>query len=69
MSRIGYARVSSTGQSLAVQLDKLAQAECERIYQEKRSGRTAGRPEFQACMNYLREGDTLVITKLDRLAR
>lgn len=69
MSRIGYARVSSTGQSLAVQLDKLAHAECERIYQEKRSGRTAGRPEFQACMNYLREGDALVITKLDRLAR
>ncbi|WP_345860577.1 recombinase family protein [Shewanella algae] len=69
MSRIGYARVSSTGQSLEVQLDKLTEAKCERIYQEKRSGRTAERPEFQACMNYLRDGDTLVITKLDRLAR
>jgi DNA invertase Pin-like site-specific DNA recombinase len=57
MSRIGYARVSTTGQSLEVQLEKLAQANCDRIYQEKRSGRTANRPEFQACINYLREGD------------
>ena len=69
MPQIGYARVSSTGQSLEVQLAKLSQAKCDRIYQEKRSGRTAERPEFQACMNYLREGDTLVITRLDRLAR
>ena len=69
MPRIGYARVSSTGQSLEVQQAKLNQAQCNRIYQEKRSGRTAKRPEFQACMNYLREGDTLVITRLDRLAR
>ncbi len=69
MPRIGYARVSSTGQSLEVQLEKLAQAQCDRIYQEKRSGTTADRPEFQSCMNYLREGDTLIITRLDRLAR
>lgn len=69
MPRIGYARVSSTGQSLEVQLGKLSQVKCDRIYQEKRSGRTADRPEFQACMNYLREGDTLVITRLDRLTR
>lgn len=69
MSRVGYARVSSTGQSLEVQLDQLHHAECDRIYQEKRSGRTADRPEFNACMNYLREGDTLIITRLDRLAR
>ena len=69
MARIGYARVSSTGQSLEVQLDKLNQAKCDRIYKEKRSGRTADRLEFQSCMNYLREGDTLIITRLDRLAR
>jgi len=69
MPRIGYARVSSTGQSLEVQLEKLNQAKCDRIYQEKRSGRTANRPEFQGCMNYLREGDTLIVTRLDRLAR
>lgn len=69
MSRVGYARVSSTGQSLDVQMEKLTQAKCERIYQEKRSGRTASRPQFQCCMDYLRDGDTLVITRLDRLAR
>ena len=69
MPRVGYARVSSTGQSLEVQLEKLNQAKCDRIYQEKRSGRTADRPEFKSCMNYLREGDTLIITRLDRLAR
>jgi DNA invertase Pin-like site-specific DNA recombinase len=69
MPRIGYARVSSTGQSLEVQLEKLNQAKCEWIYQEKRSGRTADRPEFKSCMDYLREGDILIITRLDRLAR
>ena len=69
MEKVGYTRVSSTGQSLDVQLGKLNQMGCQRIYQEKRSGRTSNRPEFQACMNYLREGDTLVITRLDRLAR
>lgn len=69
MSRIGYARVSSTGQSLEIQLEKLNQAKCDRIYQEKRSGRTADRTEFQSCLNYLREGDALIITRLDRLAR
>ena len=69
MARIGYARVSSTGQSLDIQLEKLSDAECDRIYQEKCSGLTTNRPEFQACMRYLREGDTLVISRLDRLAR
>jgi len=69
MPRVEYARVSSTGQSLEVQLEKLNQATCDRIYQEKRSGRNADRPEFQSCINYLREGDTLIITRLDRLAR
>lgn len=69
MPRIGYARVSSTGQSLEIQLEKLNRVQCDRVYQEKRSGRTADRPEFQSCMNYLREGDTLIVTRLDRLAR
>ncbi len=69
MEKVGYAWGSSTGQSLDVQLEKLNQAGCQRIYQEKRSSRTSNRPEFQSCMNYLREGDTLVITRLDRLAR
>jgi DNA invertase Pin-like site-specific DNA recombinase len=67
MARIGYARVSSVGQSLEVQLDKLKQ--CDRIYQEKRSGSTGKRPRLEACLEYVREGDTLVVTRLDRLAR
>lgn len=68
MSKVGYARVSSTGQSLDVQLEKLK--DCEEVFQEKRSGRTAdNRPELQACLKFLRKGDTLYVTKLDRLAR
>lgn len=67
MSIVGYARVSSIGQSLEVQRTKLSH--CDKIFEEKRSGTTATRPALQECLNYLREGDTLVITKLDRLAR
>lgn len=69
MSAIGYARVSSVGQSLDVQLEKLNDFGCNKIYQEKKSGTTANRPELKSCLSYLREGDTLIITKLDRLAR
>ena len=65
---IGYARVSSLGQSLAVQVDKLGEFGCEEIFQEKRSGTTATRPALQECLRHLRKGDTLIITKLDRLA-
>ncbi len=68
MSRIGYARVSSSGQSLDVQLEKLS--DCDRIFQEKQSGRSAdGRQQLQLCLDYVRDGDFLVVTKLDRLAR
>lgn len=67
---VGYARVSSVGQSLDVQLDKLKRAGCTRIYSEKRSGRQAdSRPELQACLQFLRDGDTMVISRLDRMAR
>ena len=68
MSIVGYARVSTVGQSLDVQLDKLDPI-CDKVFQEKKSGTTAQRPQFKACLNYLREKDTLVVTKLDRLAR
>lgn len=65
---IGYARVSSAGQSLEVQLDKLK--DCDRVFQEKRSGtQTGNRPELLKALEYAREGDTLVITRLDRMAR
>lgn len=67
MARIGYARVSSVGQSLAVQLDKLQ--DCDKIFQEKHSAVSGKRPRLDACMEYVREGDTLVVTRLDRLAR
>jgi DNA invertase Pin-like site-specific DNA recombinase len=66
---IGYARVSTLGQHLDVQLDKLQQAGCVKIYQEKRSGLDDTRPELAKCLDYLREGESLVVTKLDRLAR
>ena len=68
MSKIGYARVSSTGQSLDVQLDKLKQ--CDKLFSEKKSATsTNGRTALKDCLNYLREGDQLIITRLDRLAR
>ena len=67
MTTVGYARVSSAGQDLGVQLDKLKG--CEKVFKEKRSGVDAGRPALRRCLEYLREGDTLLVTKLDRLAR
>lgn len=69
MTKIGYARVSSVGQSLDLQTEKLEKAGCDRIYQEKVSGTSIRRPQLKACLDYIREGDCLVITRLDRLAR
>ena len=66
---VGYARVSSTGQDLTVQLDKLQGYGCRRIFEEKKSGTSANRAELQECLRYLRASDTLVVSKLDRLAR
>src|SRR5262249_34318620 len=67
MTTVGYARVSSTGQDLSVQLEKLGG--CDKVFKEKRSGVHTGRPELKRCLDYLREGDTLLVTKIDRLAR
>ena len=66
--KIGYARVSSSGQHLDVQQIALTDAGCEKIYAEKVSG-VGERAELQAALQFLREGDTLVIYKLDRLGR
>lgn len=67
---IGYARVSSEDQSLDVQLEYLANYGCEKIFSEKRSGRTAhDRVELNLALEFAREGDTLVVTRLDRLGR
>lgn len=67
MARVGYARVSSVGQRLEVQLDKLRH--CDKLFQETHSGATGTRPSLEVCLEYVREGDTLVVTRLDRLAR
>ena len=68
--KYGYARVSSSGQDLTVQLDALKSAGCETIRQEKVSGTsTQGRDELNTLLEFMREGDELVITRIDRLAR
>jgi len=59
--------VSSVGQSLDVQLEKLQH--CDKLFQERHSGAAGPRPQLRACLDYVREGDTLVVTRLDRLAR
>jgi|RhiMetdeSRZDD1v2_1073273.scaffolds.fasta_scaffold959227_1 predicted site-specific integrase-resolvase len=61
MTTVGYAGVSSTGQDLAVQLEKLAG--CDKVFKEKRSGVDTGRPELKRCLEYLREGDTLLVKR------
>jgi DNA invertase Pin-like site-specific DNA recombinase len=67
--RIGYARVSTLDQSLDLQLDALGKAGCEKIYQEKISGMKEDRPQLIELLNFAREGDILVVYKLDRLGR
>lgn len=70
MAQIGYARVSSIGQSLDVQEAALREAGCERIFAEKKSGRrTADREQLALALDFIRDGDTLIVTRLDRLAR
>ncbi|QPC90010.1 recombinase family protein [Mesorhizobium sp. INR15] len=66
---IGYARVSSTGQDFDTQVEKLKAAGVTKVFNEKLSGLDRERPELAKCLDYAREGDTLVVTKLDRLAR
>ena len=67
--RIGYARVSSQDQNPDLQLDALRAAGCKRIFVEKASGAQRERPELGAALDYMRSGNTLVVWKLDRLAR
>ena len=66
---VGYARVSSIDQNLDIQVSALQAAGCSKIFKEKLSGVHIGRPEYQNCIEYLRNGDILTITRIDRLAR
>ena len=67
MAKVGHARVSSVGQSLDVQIEKLST--CDKLFEEKRSGATDARPQLKHCLDYVREGDQLIVTRIDRLAR
>ena len=71
MGLIGYARVSTAEgrQVLDRQLDALAAAGCERVFKDRASGAASNRPNLTACLDYLRQGDVLVVLDLDRLGR
>ena len=64
---IGYARVSSTGQSLAIQLERLESQGCTHIFREIESGTTDARPQLAACLDYVRAGDTCMVTAICQL--
>jgi DNA invertase Pin-like site-specific DNA recombinase len=66
---VGYARVSTQEQDTALQRDALLVAGCEKLFEEKASGAQRDRPQLKATIDYMRSGDTLVVWKLDRLAR
>lgn len=69
MSLIGYARVSTGDQDTALQIDALQRAGCKRTFEDRASGSKTDRPGLAEAMRYLRDGDTLVVWKLDRLGR
>ena len=69
MTTYGYARVSTDGQTLQAQTEALHSAGCARIFAEKISGAYSDRPQLAKALAALGEGDTLVVCKLDRLAR
>lgn len=69
MAVYGYARVSTGGQSLVAQIAELKAANCERIFQEKASGAKSDRKQLAKLMAHLEEGDVVIVTRLDRLAR
>ena len=64
---IGYARVSTQDQNLDLQIEALTKADCKKVFEDKISGSRAERPGFAKALEMLREGDTLVVWKLDRL--
>lgn len=69
MANVGYARVSTQDQNLSLQLDALAAAGCEKVFEDRASGTRADRAGLQAALDYVRDGEVLVVWKLDRLGR
>ena len=69
MATFGYARVSTTDQNLTSQIEQLTAVGCDKIFQEKVSGVKQDRPQLAVMLDHLREGDTVVVCKLDRIAR
>ena len=67
--KIGYARVSTGDQNLDMQMDALNKIECDEIFTDKMSGARSDRPGLEEAMKFMREGDTLIVWKLDRLGR
>src|SRR5271165_5448923 len=67
--RIGYARVSTEDQTIDLQKDALKRARCRATYEEHATGNNTARPQLEACLKSLREGDTFVVWRLDRLGR
>ena len=66
---VGYARVSTVDQSLDIQIAALKAAGAEKIFSEKASGTSADRPELKAALEYVRDGDQFIVTRIDRFAR
>ena len=66
---LGYARVSTADQNLALQRDALSEAGCAKIFTEQMSGAVSDRPALYDALEFARSGDTLIVWELDRLAR
>src|SRR5215472_6388398 len=70
MAKIGYARVSTSDQNPEAQAARLREHGCLRVFTDRGvTGRLASRPQWDACRTFLRQGDVLVVTKLDRVGR
>jgi DNA invertase Pin-like site-specific DNA recombinase len=69
VARVGYARVSTLDQDTGLQLDALATAGCAKVFEDHASGARADRAGLQQALDYVRDGDVLVVWKLDRLGR